>query len=134
MRRNKNTFCDFCETCKTVTMHCGSLQWYSTSYNTLTLGISPNHKISNYQTRNQGIKIFNFSVIKSTQLPSSAKSITSTSNPFVKHCVKLRQSSSYRHSHASVIVVGSTLIRSSFLYPISQLFSDFKVPLLCNSF
>ncbi|KAF5193048.1 tRNA/rRNA methyltransferase (SpoU) family protein [Thalictrum thalictroides] len=39
------------------------------------------------------------------------KSITSPSNPFVKHCVKLRQSSSYRHSHASVLVVGTTPIR-----------------------
>ncbi|XP_057530446.1 uncharacterized protein LOC130808909 [Amaranthus tricolor] len=110
-------------------MHCGSLQWYSTSYNTLTLGISPNHKISNYQTRNQGIKIFNFSVIKSTQLPSSAKSITSTSNPFVKHCVKLRQSSSYRHSHASVIVVGSTLIRE--IHEFYKLNQELRSPIEC---
>lgn len=44
-------------------------------------------------------------------LPSHIKSITSTSNPFVKHCVKLGQSSSYRHSHGSVVVVGSTPIR-----------------------
>lgn len=45
-------------------------------------------------------------------LPSHVKSITSTSNPFVKHCVKLRLSSSYRHQHRSVLVVGSTPIRS----------------------
>ncbi|KAK9949351.1 hypothetical protein M0R45_004878 [Rubus argutus] len=44
-------------------------------------------------------------------LPSHVKSITSTSNPFVKHCHKLRQSSSYRHSHGSVLVVGATPIR-----------------------
>ncbi|PKI61453.1 hypothetical protein CRG98_018136 [Punica granatum] len=42
---------------------------------------------------------------------SSPKLITSTSNPFVKHCVKLRQSPSYRHSHGSVLVVGTTPIR-----------------------
>ena len=50
--------------------------------------------------------------VKTLPLPSHVKSITSTSNPFVKHCLKLRQSSSYRHSHGSVILVGSTPIRS----------------------
>jgi TrmH family RNA methyltransferase len=44
-------------------------------------------------------------------LPSHVKSITSTSNPFVKHCLKLRHSSSYRHSHGSALVVGATPIR-----------------------
>ena len=44
-------------------------------------------------------------------LPFNVKSITSTSNPFVKHCLKLRQNSSYRHFHGSVLVVGSTPIR-----------------------
>ncbi|XP_028245453.1 uncharacterized protein LOC114423045 isoform X1 [Glycine soja] len=39
------------------------------------------------------------------------KPITSVSNPFVKHCLKLRNSSSYRRSHASAIVVGATPIR-----------------------
>ncbi|KAG8383623.1 hypothetical protein BUALT_Bualt04G0033300 [Buddleja alternifolia] len=45
---------------------------------------------------------------KTIPLPPNVKSITSTSNPFVKHCVKLRQSSSYRHLNGSVLVVGST--------------------------
>ncbi|KAK6923854.1 tRNA/rRNA methyltransferase, SpoU type [Dillenia turbinata] len=44
-------------------------------------------------------------------LPSHVNLITSPSNPFVKHCLKLRQSSSYRRSHASALVVGSTPIR-----------------------
>ncbi|XP_047322633.1 uncharacterized tRNA/rRNA methyltransferase YsgA [Impatiens glandulifera] len=39
------------------------------------------------------------------------KSITSPSNSFVKHCLKLRLSASYRHSHRSVLVVGTTPIR-----------------------
>ncbi|CAI9282335.1 unnamed protein product [Lactuca saligna] len=43
--------------------------------------------------------------------PFHVKSITSTSNPFVKHCVKLRNSSSYRHSHGSVLIVGTTPLR-----------------------
>ncbi|KAK1276894.1 hypothetical protein QJS04_geneDACA005749 [Acorus gramineus] len=38
-------------------------------------------------------------------------SITSPSNPLVKHCVKLRLSSSYRRSHASALLVGLTPIR-----------------------
>ncbi|KAK7386705.1 hypothetical protein VNO78_27040 [Psophocarpus tetragonolobus] len=40
-----------------------------------------------------------------------SKLITSVSNPFVKHCLKLRNSSSYRRSYASAIVVGATPIR-----------------------
>ncbi|CAH8344949.1 unnamed protein product [Eruca vesicaria subsp. sativa] len=44
-------------------------------------------------------------------LPSHVSSITSTSNPFVKHCLKLRQSASYRHAHGSVLVVGAIPIR-----------------------
>ncbi|KAK5785177.1 tRNA/rRNA methyltransferase [Gossypium arboreum] len=49
-------------------------------------------------------------------LPSHVKSITSTSNPFVKHCLKLKNSSSYRHSHASALVVGTTPIREIYRY------------------
>lgn len=49
-------------------------------------------------------------------LPFNVKSITSTSNPFVKHCLKLRQNSSYRHSHGSVLVVGSTPIREIYSF------------------
>ncbi|KAE8010495.1 hypothetical protein FH972_006863 [Carpinus fangiana] len=49
-------------------------------------------------------------------LPSHVKSITSTSNPFVKHCLKLRHSSSYRHSHGSVLVVGATPIREIYRF------------------
>ncbi|KAG8383627.1 hypothetical protein BUALT_Bualt04G0033700 [Buddleja alternifolia] len=48
---------------------------------------------------------------KTIPLPPNVKSITSTSNPFVKHCVKLRQSSSYRHLNGSVLVVGPTPVR-----------------------
>lgn len=48
---------------------------------------------------------------KTIILPPNVRAITSTSNPFVKHCVKLRQSSTYRHFHAHVLVVGSTPIR-----------------------
>ncbi|WOG84466.1 hypothetical protein DCAR_0103649 [Daucus carota subsp. sativus] len=49
-------------------------------------------------------------------LPKHVKLITSPSNPFVKHCLKLRQNSSYRHLHASVLVVGSTPIREICLF------------------
>ncbi|KAL7143875.1 hypothetical protein ABFS83_08G220700 [Erythranthe nasuta] len=47
---------------------------------------------------------------KTITLPPNATTITSTSNPFVKHCVKIRQSSSYRHFHGYVLVVGATPI------------------------
>ncbi|XP_057492095.1 uncharacterized protein LOC130777695 [Actinidia eriantha] len=52
----------------------------------------------------------------SLPLPPHVKSITSTSNPFVKHCVKLRLSSSYRHSHGSVLVVGTTPVREIYKF------------------
>jgi TrmH family RNA methyltransferase len=42
---------------------------------------------------------------------AKSKLITSASNPFVKHCLKLRNNSSYRRSQGSVLVVGSTPIR-----------------------
>ncbi|KAK3021320.1 hypothetical protein RJ639_045828 [Escallonia herrerae] len=52
----------------------------------------------------------------SLPLPYHVKCITSTSNPFVKHCLKLRHSPSYRHSHGSVLVVGSTPIREIYRF------------------
>ncbi|XP_073155411.1 uncharacterized protein [Henckelia pumila] len=48
---------------------------------------------------------------KMLPFPPKVKNITSTSNPFVKHCVKLRLSSSYRYLHGSVLVVGAILDR-----------------------
>ncbi|KNA13356.1 hypothetical protein SOVF_117710 [Spinacia oleracea] len=97
-------------------MQCANSHWYSTSYR--PPGVTPNLKTPNYQTRIQGIKSChkfnngrNSLLTESTRLLPTDKSITSTSNPFVKHCVKLRQSSSYRHSHGSALVVGTTLIR-----------------------
>ncbi|CAN4126803.1 unnamed protein product [Withania somnifera] len=53
---------------------------------------------------------------ESLLLPFNVKSITSTSNPFLKHCLKLRQNSSYRHSHGQVLVVGSTPIREIYSF------------------
>ncbi|KAK6125866.1 hypothetical protein DH2020_040392 [Rehmannia glutinosa] len=53
---------------------------------------------------------------KTITLPPNVRTITSTSNPFVKHCVKLRQSSSYRHIHGSVLVVGTTPIREIYSF------------------
>jgi len=47
----------------------------------------------------------------SHDVDEKSKLITSASNPFVKHCLKLRNNSSYRRSHASVLVVGTTPIR-----------------------
>ncbi|KAF5454380.1 hypothetical protein F2P56_024050 [Juglans regia] len=49
-------------------------------------------------------------------LPSHVESITSASNPFVKHCIKLRHSTSYRHSHGSVLVVGATPVREIYKF------------------
>ncbi|KAF3795856.1 putative tRNA/rRNA methyltransferase [Nymphaea thermarum] len=48
--------------------------------------------------------------------PAHIESISSTTNPFVKHCLKLRQSSKYRYSSASAIVVGLTPIREIFTF------------------
>ncbi|XP_057783904.1 uncharacterized protein LOC131001521 [Salvia miltiorrhiza] len=53
-------------------------------------------------------------------LPPNVKTITSTSNLFVKHCVKLRQSSSYRHLHGMVLVVGITPVREIYSSHMSE--------------
>ncbi|GFQ03719.1 uncharacterized tRNA/rRNA methyltransferase ysga [Phtheirospermum japonicum] len=53
---------------------------------------------------------------KTITLPPNVGTITSTSNQFLKHCVRLRQSSSYRHVHGSVLVVGATTIREIYSY------------------
>ncbi|CAH9106209.1 unnamed protein product [Cuscuta europaea] len=47
---------------------------------------------------------------KTIYLPQHVTSISSTSNPFVKHCLKLRTRSSYRLLHGLVLVVGRTPI------------------------
>nr|GEU30643.1 tRNA/rRNA methyltransferase (SpoU) family protein [Tanacetum cinerariifolium] len=62
-------------------------------------------------------------------LPSHVKSITSTTNPFVKHCVKLRNSSSYRHSHGSVLLVGTTPLRE--IYNFQELLQDKPTTIDC---
>ncbi|KAI5640975.1 hypothetical protein M9H77_00545 [Catharanthus roseus] len=54
--------------------------------------------------------------IKSLPLPHHLNSIKSTSNPFVKHCVKLRNSFAYRYSHGSVLLVGSTPTRELYQF------------------
>ncbi|XP_074308558.1 uncharacterized protein LOC141643335 isoform X1 [Silene latifolia] len=102
-------------------MQCASSMALSSSYTSL-LAFTPtaahNHTTSVYQHHhNNTVKSFhgkhkiNNNVLISQETPIIPKLITSTSNPFVKHCVKLRQSSSYRHSHGFVLLVGSTLIR-----------------------
>ncbi|XP_042028866.1 uncharacterized tRNA/rRNA methyltransferase slr1673-like isoform X2 [Salvia splendens] len=57
---------------------------------------------------------------KAFSLPPNVNSIISTSNPFVKHCVKLRQSSSYRHLHGMVLVVGTTPLREIYSSHMSE--------------
>lgn len=102
-------------------MQCMNIYW--SSFDTFRFSKQQNLKVnlSNFQSRTP---VLCFSKSRATEiddnrqspvkilpLPHHVKTITSTSNPFVKHCVKLRQSSSYRHSHGSVLLVGSTPIR-----------------------
>ncbi|KAF7829268.1 putative tRNA/rRNA methyltransferase ysgA [Senna tora] len=58
-----------------------------------------------------------------------SKLITSGSNPFVKHCLKIRNDSSYRRSHGSVLVVGSTPIRE--IYRFQQSLQDKNIKMDC---
>lgn len=60
-----------------------------------------------------------------------SKLITSATNPFVKHCIKLRNDSSYRRSHGSVVVVGSTPIR--FVDMLTQSISNYLLILVSKS-
>lgn len=95
---------------------------------------SPNQpqtqKISQYRYYNSDGDIDNPAEVKFT-LPAHVKSITSTLNPFVKHCVKLRKTSSYRHFHGSAIVVGTTPIR--YFRILSEIFA-YSLPELQHGF
>lgn len=44
-------------------------------------------------------------------LPSHVSEITSTANPLVKYCVRLRQSASFRLSTRRVLVAGTVPLR-----------------------
>lgn len=92
--------------------------WTNSSSASLSLTSPPNHQTKNpafqARSRSRTHKIHEshcdegFREIgskKEFSLPPNVKTITSTSNSFVKHCVKLRQSSSYRHLHGLVLVV-----------------------------
>ncbi|XP_002964839.2 uncharacterized protein LOC9660188 [Selaginella moellendorffii] len=45
------------------------------------------------------------------ELPRHVQHVSSLSNPYVKHLVKMRESSSYREATESVLVVGSNLLQ-----------------------
>ncbi|XP_038904874.1 uncharacterized tRNA/rRNA methyltransferase slr1673 [Benincasa hispida] len=83
-------------------MQCSCVSWSS------NLKLGPSFSKSKLSSINQAETI---DFAARVSLPSHVKAITSTSNPFVKHCVKLRFSSSYRHYHGTVLVVGATPIR-----------------------
>ncbi|KAF2285315.1 hypothetical protein GH714_042357 [Hevea brasiliensis] len=72
-------------------------------------------KISQFRYFNTDGDIDNSAEVKFT-LPANEKFTTSTSTPFVKHCVKLRHSSSCRHFHGSALVVGTTPIRDTYKF------------------
>lgn len=106
-------------------MQCTYTAWGPTAYPPLPKTITVKSKLSSaktqiptrysaheYSNNNNNINInADADDGKKFALPYHVKNITSTSNPFVKHCLKLRQSSSYRHSHGSALVVGTTPIR-----------------------
>ncbi|KAK4263069.1 hypothetical protein QN277_028543 [Acacia crassicarpa] len=60
---------------------------------------------------------------------AKSKFITSAKNPFVKHCIKLRNDSSYRRYHGSVLVVGSTPIRE--IYRFQESLQDNNITMDC---
>uniref|UniRef100_A0A5B7ATM3 Uncharacterized protein n=1 Tax=Davidia involucrata TaxID=16924 RepID=A0A5B7ATM3_DAVIN len=108
-------------------MQCANTSWASTVHLPLIQASNSQSKLSIVQTRPQLLRCPNAydddgdcSEV-TLPLPSHVKSITSTSNPFVKHCLKLRHSSSYRHSHGSVLVVGTTPIREIYRFQESML-------------
>ncbi|XP_028789227.1 uncharacterized protein LOC114757977 [Neltuma alba] len=61
---------------------------------------------------------------------AKSKFITSAKNPFVKHCLKLRNDSSYRRYHGSVLVVGSTPIREIYRFQESSQDNNIKMDCL----
>ncbi|KAL6959533.1 hypothetical protein U1Q18_039686 [Sarracenia purpurea var. burkii] len=101
-------------------MQCANAYWASTARLPFVGASNPPAKLSVSQTRTQFLTRRNGvdddgdereGSAAALPLPPHVTSIASSSNPFVKHCVKLRLSSSYRHSYGSVLVVGTTPIR-----------------------
>ncbi|XP_060185331.1 uncharacterized protein LOC132614801 [Lycium barbarum] len=88
-------------------------QWISPSHIYFPQTLRPTTKIQPFSSKPNSTTHISQKI---ESLPFHVNSITSTSNPFIKHCLKLRQSSSYRHSHASVLVVGSTPIREIYSF------------------
>lgn len=113
-------------------MQCTNTSWVSTVHPPLIRTSNSQTMLSISQTHTQFARNphDNDDVVVTLPLPSHVKSITSPSNPFVKHCLKLRHSSSYRHSHGSALVVGATPIRS--LMPFLPLFHLYFIWLLCK--
>ncbi|CAM8902199.1 hypothetical protein QQ045_009842 [Rhodiola kirilowii] len=82
-------------------MRCGSLSTLHHPPLILTLNLR-----AKFET--QFVRHADDGVVRASELPNL---ITSATNPFVKHCLKLRLSSTYRHLHGLVVVVGTTPIR-----------------------
>ena len=55
------------------------------------------------------------------------ETITSPSNAFIKHCVKLRTSSSYRRAAKTLLVVGSTPLRLVPSIPVGRRIASFNL-------
>lgn len=99
-------------------MQCTNTTWVSIVHPPLIKTSNSQAKLSIDQTHTRVTRNLhdNDDVVVTLPLPSHVKSITSPSNPFVKHCLKLRRSSSYRHSHGSALVVGVTPIREIYRF------------------
>lgn len=52
-------------------------------------------------------------VCEEVRLAAHVRHLSSVANPFVKHVVKLRQSSSYRHTSGSLVLIGDVPLRYS---------------------
>ncbi|XP_049932897.1 uncharacterized protein LOC126409933 [Nymphaea colorata] len=68
------------------------------------------------QALGQSFLITQPEAVQGRRPPAHIDSISSTTNSFVKHCLKLRQSSKYRYSSASAIVIRLTPIREIFMF------------------
>ncbi|KFK30408.1 hypothetical protein AALP_AA7G257100 [Arabis alpina] len=97
-------------------MHCGYVLTSPIVSPRYSIEFKNKNPFSKLQALSSQTQIQMNSPATKVSLPSHVNYITSTTNPFVKHCLKLRQSSSYRHTHSSVLIVGAIPIKEVCMY------------------
>lgn len=109
--RSRSTFLQ----CWSSTLCVGFLPWAADSARRIsTSRYSSSHRTSSTscsaKAGQDAVMADEYSSMTGTPTTSAISEITSTANPYIKHCVKLRQSAKYRQQQQRLLLVGATLL------------------------